>query len=1813
MKKLVFLCTAVLLSAVGVRGQGRCDYGSARKVFLLDTASVSINAVGNYRIYQTGAVTANTITLPPASFCVDILIENVNISSFRTPVHIHKFTHPNPNASNNRVVYLTFTGKNIMVSQADGNAAIQIDGIETSLHLYGSSADTLIVTGGKYAAGIGSGNSIAGGYIDIKGGIIVANGGADAADIGVSALQLAGSVSITQGAIVTAPFIGGTRNNSSSYVTIDSASVKTYVAIGNGSKAMCRIPNQGGIDSVIIDDTVAFRLGANHIGDNDLYLHLLKQGGTSSNPDPHTVTTVLKDGRRNTYKASFMHNNNGKWFVYDFNDYEYSFISHTYNGQCPGWDEVAAILRPQSGKSVPPLTAEKPEATIDCNSANFLEGSIPQSFTIRGIDAFGPMKELWFRVDEAYAESKYVNSTFAGDVIKIVDTARWHKVAIAGNETDADGGLKRINMTLKPQYSGMGMSVPNVYYKNIKFGNDYNQITSAPPFNIGRYEVFGDISDFLSQNFFSFGGKFTIDTLSITHPDWDTVPCETGQPLSGVTTLAGAGWGWTNNTTRVSCTGVNFYPVYNTHSGDHSVYAVLGISRNGSRYDLSACSHLRITTGGTYYIYQSGKQTANRIVVDCPTDSVTLVLENLNVVYDGIDPIIEAGPNGARVGIVFKGSNTLKRINPNAQYTAIRPVGAQTRVSLFGKFDPAAPDNDMLSIDDKASARGTDASGTLIINGGIVTAQAAKSAGLGCGNGSECEGIIINNGLVTAASDTGAGIGSGSIVGGNMSHCKRVVINGGFVRASSVRGAGIGVGVTGQFDSIFINGGLVTAKTSNPFGRTIGDIYGSGDIRINGGSVKAVNGGSNGQNDINPPPRNKAGAQVYPVAPLVEPNVQGVYVNGKPYNIWSNYIHNEERDTLWLYLPHATAAHDTAQVDLLTRQGRGVVRRMAVFRGNKFEFISRQAKNSSSRRPTHLEMTASPQLNNVRYDQSYHSVDITATVTAAAPLPAADNPYTAKFNEYLIKFKDSILFRASVPDNDSLPPPNFSASASLLGLTEGIPYALTIEYGGSFLNSPCRIDTVIRHNCDATYNPTPPLTATYGDTLKILLPALNTNRRDQHDIWRWRFPDDLVGAAGARQHRAYFSHEPPSAEHRCTLWPDTLLTVMVGKAPTPDFAMPPAIVAHYGDTLRSLPLAPHWEWTNPDSVLMQMGYFTMPARFVPADTNFWTKDTALNIVIYKAIPPHHPAQPLRARYGDTLKHIPFGDTICPDSCWRWNTPNAVIDYVGARTYLARFFTTLDTNFHVSVIDSMLLVIADKAAPPYHTPTLSAVYGDTLRRIALPLGWHWEADAPLLVGAAGARSHPAVFMYQPSPDSAIDTIHYQIIRTPLTISVSKKRPSPPIPELNATWSNLLRDISWGANNWRWKYPDQSVGGAGIRSHEAYYTEPDTANYFRLDTIIKINVSKLHLNVKEYYCTSPYCATTGQSSFCLGNPNEYIRPPNRDGAILLPEATEGDTLKIIPLNKNWRWLTPDSAVGVGTGQCHMAVFTPDSAHNIDTIIRALPMSVISLENRLCEFVGIDHARCGGNDPRRFVLDTCNLDSVAIRLHPFSSSDSIFYCIDTACVKREFRHPIEFKLDVLRPNEYALPFKVSFTDGRTFANTIFIERRFEFKDIVFQKQNKMFFINNNFATNNGYLFDPDPDKIEWYADGGRVGRGLYYFETETNGVSPLDSGRTARFHVRMTTLDGKTIGTCRGSSGAFNAAQDLLVYPNPATDGRLSIENIHYETDNEIKIYNVSNTLVQHYVVSGVRATVNISTLKAGAYVLTNGGRTAKFVVR
>lgn len=131
---------------------------------------------------------------------------------------------------------------------------------------------------------------------------------------------------------------------------------------------------------------------------------------------------------------------------------------------------------------------------------------------------------------------------------------------------------------------------------------------------------------------------------------------------------------------------------------------------------------------------------------------------------------------------------------------------------------------------------------------------------------------------------------------------------------------------------------------------------------------------------------------------------------------------------------------------------------------------------------------------------------------------------------------------------------------------------------------------------------------------------------------------------------------------------------------------------------------------------------------------------------------------------------------------------------------------------------------EQEVPKYVTPTIGAVYGQTLGDLTLPDGFSWQDPAETSVGEVGANVFKVTFT--PS-----DTEKFKVVKDiDVTVNVSKDTPTPStIATLSATYGDTLEDITLPAGFTWQEEATTSVGNAGEHVFHVVFTPADTAHF------------------------------------------------------------------------------------------------------------------------------------------------------------------------------------------------------------------------------------------------------------------------------------------------------------------------------------------------------------------------------------------------
>lgn len=260
-----------------------------------------------------------------------------------------------------------------------------------------------------------------------------------------------------------------------------------------------------------------------------------------------------------------------------------------------------------------------------------------------------------------------------------------------------------------------------------------------------------------------------------------------------------------------------------------------------------------------YLVYLGNGTTTENIIMIKDGINAYIILKNVTIETTTDVNGISIGKD-ANVVLELSGDNSIT-VNTKSEYKAKAGINVAE-----GSLTIKGGDTDSLTVETVSkgyncyadgagigSDEGQNFSGTIVIEGGNITAESEYGAGIGSGDTGDMSGsITISGGNVIAISDDeGAGIGSGY----KREMSGSITISGGNVKAVSDNdGAGIGSGNDGKFTgNIVITGGDVFAESKGD-GAGIGsgdDIDMAGSIVISGGNinVKSNDGAGIGSSD----------------------------------------------------------------------------------------------------------------------------------------------------------------------------------------------------------------------------------------------------------------------------------------------------------------------------------------------------------------------------------------------------------------------------------------------------------------------------------------------------------------------------------------------------------------------------------------------------------------------------------------------------------------------------------------------------------------------------------------------------------------------------------------------------------------------------------------------------------------------------------------------------------------------------------------------------------------------------------------------------
>jgi hypothetical protein len=1228
-----------------------------------------------------------------------------------------------------------------------------------------------------------------------------------------------------------------------------------------------------------------------------------------------------------------------------------------------------------------------------------------------------------------------------------------------------------------------------------------------------------------------------------------------------------------------------------------------------------------------------------------------LVLDNIKLgTNSNASSLIDIAGDPTPVDILFLGKNLLTT-QPNISSTTIERK-SNIRMTLAGRSITdtlemtANPANAVVSITGKQNSSFKYNGGVLLTSNPIAIATTAATT--------IHDTIMINKGVIastTAGSYVSIGKKPATAQGGS----ENVIINGGTVDS-----------VFGQ--KVIINGGTVQ------------------------GGARCLGAGEY--------PKNSAGDSVF-VGKLHKPKIEGVWVDGKNYNIRRNHNGN---DTLYLYMPHKDAADDTHTVKTMAD---GIAHTHTAHWDNAMQqFLFASIASTIPRSETNVALTFPTDTTGVYNDGSTRQYAFTLTNAAATTSAQKPISHGIEPQEIIVKFNDSIIYKTTLGykfTSETISSLNIATN----GLNAG-KYPVTIEYGGTDSILPALWSGyLIVNKVTPTFTLPQNLTADCGDSLKVV--ALPRG-------WTW-IKRDTVGYAGQHNHKVRFTpidsidnyeyvdtsvvitvakatpSSPPQAflmavsgdvignielhkNNPCWQWADSSLSTGITSGTsytTREFSaiyscqtdccykdqttlrvnvldqQLPTTTAVYGDSLKDVLLPPDWEWheiATTELVGNAGNTYYFKARFNYSN-GLSIITTKVAVEVKKRRPDFNMPTSLEATYGKVLGDIPLWDathTSPADTGWRWQSPS---DPVGTAAtgnnrhqYKVWFIPSDTINFET--IDTALWVTVNKAYPIFTAPLpIATQYLTKLSAITPPAHWVWQ-NPDDTVGNVGLRKRRAWYYHNN------DTANYLVVDSALWLQVGKATPVAP-PAQVATYGDMLSAIELPVP-WTWVQIDSSVGKAGVRTHKAKVKDADTANYVQRNQDVIVNVQKATptyskpTNIIATYGDMLYkvplwdttrsklsnrdtCWHWASPNLKVGNAGMHQHP-----AIFIPidtanyltitdtlnvyvkkakpkptlpatlTAFTGDTLGVVALSArwlymyenaklygSWQWYYPDDNLGKRGYQMHKAIFTMQDTANWDTVQRMLIVFVAERTK-----IEVTKSLLSADNPRHWVVELCTTNDVEVR---FTTDSSVKVLYD----KRR-REISTLAVDVHKPNVYVIPYTLRTVINNTEMykeDTLTIERKFRFNDIVVSKKSRLLFVNNN-SINTGYRFVA----YQWWRGNEPVGDGLQYYH-EGTGAEAITISPTTPYRVTMTTEDGKQINTCEGY--ATQVSTNLKVRPNPVSrDGSLTLEFPTYipKSSFEVRIYTLSGALVSTRTVDQYNPTISLSDVgitMPGIYVL------------
>ncbi|GHU93733.1 hypothetical protein FACS1894156_1000 [Bacteroidia bacterium] len=773
-------------------------------------------------------------------------------------------------------------------------------------------------------------------------------------------------------------------------------------------------------------------------------------------------------------------------------------------------------------------------------------------------------------------------------------------------------------------------------------------------------------------------------------------------------------------------------------------------------------------------------------------------------------------------------------------------------------------------------------------------------------------------------------------------------------------------------------------------------------------------------------------------------------------------------------------------------------------------------------------------------------------------------------------------------------------------------------------------------------------TAIYGQTLADVgtgswqTSFTGVNGEPVAGTWAWVQPDTTsVGTvATPAVVSAQFTHN----NNNYNQLPSVAVTLIVAKG-TPDYTAPTGLTAVYGWSLANVLLPAGFSWVQPETTLVgNVGNNPFKVTYTHSDAANYNPVTGIPVTIAvraatakDIIPP----TTVGVTYSPTLTlaGVPLLGGSTDKGSFAWTQPNST-PVVAVDRYLVTF-TPNDPNIDYTGIPLTFLVMLHVAKADYagiaHAP-LSATYtaDNTLDSLSgLQPNYWWVNGSTKLEVLTG--SYPAQYNADPA--------NYNDFSLDITVNVAKGTPAYTAPTgLTATYGKTLGDVALPAGfSWE-EDAGTPVGNVGNNPFKVTYTHSDVNNY---NPVTGINVS---IAVSQAAASAITFPNTGGITY---SPTLTLA-----GVPLLGGSTaEG----------SFAWTHPDSTPVVAVNS-YLVTFTPNNSTNIDYTGVAFTRPV-ALQVAKADYTGIAHApllaaytaantldSVSGLQPNYWWVDGTTKLEVSISNYPaqYNADPSNYNDFDLTIAVRVYDIGRDARLKNITLSSGVIDFDpndtVYYVQLPCGANNVYVhyEKPAGSTTVVHSRGNIT-------ATADGgqiYLDFPTEDtamvSIRVTAEDSVTHKiytltlakpydtiTVHQFWTNVLAVHLPQNYAAFQWTKNGSPIQGATrsyyyLGNDAASDDRFNvlisavaaqapqplcadvhiqavAANMLSVYPNPVSDGQLTIEGNALQQTNEVQVYNILGQLVKSRYYSSLsnnRISVDITGFPVGSYVVKVG---------